>query len=512
MKRLLLLYICLISWLSAAQISITIDNATGNPENAPIRIPQGALHQITLAFQTDSENELLAEDTSITLELFAPGDTVNPITGSTVTLWARNTGPANYTASLDMRQPVLAALNLRTIYGRIRYTEPSESEVVLPLHHVLLSAGGLPVNEIDTIRWEQIENPPEFTSTVAAADITDATATGIAAITAPDAAALAAAAGLANAASTYGLINVRNRIAYVDPIAGSDVDGEIGRIDLPYATVSAARDGLLADYTPSESEPVTIKTVGAQTIPVASGLITEGGFILDLRDGSVLQSASGNMITLGSGEHVQILGGGLTAAGGSYVIVNNGGSFEVVDSYIVGSFASGSSIVAISHNSVNAGTLDRCVVDGQIWSIGRLQITDCNIYGSLQFRPGDHDFEVWDTRIAATGSVVYGSQVGAVYFPDGGTARTIRGLLRNVYITSPDASSYPIISNFSNGANTVELSLQRCNAYSGGSKIVHSAGTYDLRLEGDVLYGNLASIGDGTLDGLAYDGDTARTW
>ncbi|MDQ8206231.1 hypothetical protein QEH52_01825 [Coraliomargarita sp. SDUM461003] len=302
------------------------------------------------------------------------------------------------------------------------------------------------------------------------------------------------------------------RIAWVDPINGSDVSGSVGRIDQPYATVSAARDGLLAEYTPTYADPVTIRTVGAQTIPVSAGLITDDGFILDLLDGSILQCTSGNIITLGSGEHIRILGGGLTAQGGYYAIVNNGGSFELVDSYIIGSFASGSSIIAISHNSVNTGIINRCVVDGQIWSTGTLRITDSNIYGSLQFRAGDHDFEVWDTRIDSTGSVIYGSQIGAIYYPDGGSARTIRGLFRNVYIRSPDVSSYPIVSNFSSDSNTVEIALQRCNAYAGGSKIVQKTGTYDLRLEGDVLYGNLAAIGDGTLDGLAYDGDANRTW
>ena len=130
--------------------------------NPPIRVPRGGVHVLVLSFLQFNNPELFPTGTQIVLDLFAPGDLVNPISpGGTVALWARNVSAVDYTASINMAGPLLAALSLTTLYGRLRYTEPGEPEITIDDFHVTPVAGELPQGPDDTIRWEQVENPPE---------------------------------------------------------------------------------------------------------------------------------------------------------------------------------------------------------------------------------------------------------------------------------------------------------------------------------------------------------------
>lgn len=146
-----------------SNILIKIDKAAGQLVSTPVRIPRGGTRGLALSFVQNSAQSLLPEGSLIVLELFAPGDLVNPIApGGTVNAWARNADTLDYTASIDMGGPVLAALNLSTLFGRIRYTEPGEAEAVVDDFHVIPQGNPLPGLVGDTLRWEQIENPPDL--------------------------------------------------------------------------------------------------------------------------------------------------------------------------------------------------------------------------------------------------------------------------------------------------------------------------------------------------------------
>lgn len=150
-----------------SSIVIQIEKTTGTVVTVPLQIPRGGIRALQLNFLNSGTPELFDEGTLIVFEVFAPGDLVTPIApGGTLNLWARNATAKHYTASIDMGGPVLAAINLTTLFGRIRYTEPAQSEVVIDDFHIVPLFDPLPGNQIDTFLWEQIENPPDVSAYV----------------------------------------------------------------------------------------------------------------------------------------------------------------------------------------------------------------------------------------------------------------------------------------------------------------------------------------------------------
>lgn len=320
------------------------------------------------------------------------------------------------------------------------------------------------------------------------------------------------AAEVAQAAAEATLYDY-GRIAWVDPVNGSDVTGAVGNFEKPYATMEEAVADLITAYpTRSEISPVTVKTLGGQTIPIDGSLIDgDTGFIFDLRDGTVLQAASGNAIILTSGDYFKIIGGELIADAG-YAVVYTDAKFEAVDCVIEGNFSSSSRLVAIiGTGSSSQIILNRCVVANNLWAANSILITDCDITGSIWFN-GSVSFEIYDSKIDGSSALLFTGVHGCIYFSDGGAARTIEGLIRNCYLRADQSDSYPIVYNLTNASNTFNVALQGCDAFTGHSKIIHEQGTEAMTFSGNVLYGNLATVGDGTLSGLTYDGDTNRGW
>lgn len=321
--------------------------------------------------------------------------------------------------------------------------------------------------------------------------------------------ALAEAARVAAEATLYDY----GRTAWVDPVNGSNVTGSVGNFEKPYATVNQAYADLLVAYpSPTETTPVTVKTLGAQTITTTQ-MSNVDGLIVDLRDGSTLQQASGQIFVLASGGYLKILGGELLAST-SYAVVNTDGKFEAVDCVIEGNaqVSTPERLVAISSTgSASQLILNRCQVTNGIWTSNVVRITDCSIIGNLKFS-NDVNFEVWDTKIVGTDGCIFGSvDFACVYFTDGGADRTIRGLFRNCYFYAEGTKRYGFAHTLTATSNTVEVSLQGCQVFA-TTKIIYKQSTQTMRFEGNVLYGNRATSDDGVLDGLTYDGNTNRTW
>ena len=146
-----------------SDIVIRIEKTINQLLDVPVLLAQGGLRKLALSFLSNGAPELFPEGTQIIFELFAPGDLVNPISpGGSLTLWARNESSEDYTASVDMSGPVLGALSVSMLFGRIRYTEPGQSEVVVEDFHINTGFSSNPSRLVDTVRWEQIENPPEI--------------------------------------------------------------------------------------------------------------------------------------------------------------------------------------------------------------------------------------------------------------------------------------------------------------------------------------------------------------
>lgn len=164
---------------------ININKADGSVTNPPVNLPRGGLRAIELAFYNSGTQENLAESSNIILELFYPSSidtSTSPlsliagqtyITGGRVVIWTRNTTALLHTASLDTAgddsENVLGVTALNTLYGRIRFTEPGESEIIGPFFHVNFGASA--ASGGDPIYWEQIANPPSLPSTASATDI-----------------------------------------------------------------------------------------------------------------------------------------------------------------------------------------------------------------------------------------------------------------------------------------------------------------------------------------------------
>jgi hypothetical protein len=301
------------------------------------------------------------------------------------------------------------------------------------------------------------------------------------------------------------------RIAWVDPVNGSDVTGSAGNFEKPFVTMEGARDALLALYTPSELNPVTIKTLGAQTIALSTSLVTSDGFILDLRDGTVLQRATGQIVVLGAGEYCKVLGGEIIGAA-SYAVVNTDGKFEAVDCVVEGNAIVSNRVISI----LSAGTasqliLNRCAITNDIQTSNSFKMTDCDVVGSVWLK-NDINFEIYDSKINGENGLAYSGKNACLHFSDSGVARVINGLIRNTYLTASAADSFPILYNLSNAGNTFNVALQGCDAFTGNTKIIEEQGAETMTFSGNVLYGNLASVGDGVLSGLTYNGDVNRGW
>lgn len=164
-------------------VQLRIDKATGSLLNAPIKLLRGGLRPISLTILDSQVPGLLAAGSSLVFEIYLPssleqgGGGLQPKAGETylaggrISAWA--TSGESYTASLDtsgdLSGNLLGLIELNTLYARVRHTEPGQPEVVGPFFHVIYGAAA--AADFQQLRWEQIQNPPQFPTVTAASDI-----------------------------------------------------------------------------------------------------------------------------------------------------------------------------------------------------------------------------------------------------------------------------------------------------------------------------------------------------
>lgn len=111
------------------QIEIKVDVATGEltPRNYA-EIPRGAKNQLYLSFYNGlAKLDLWDPSATIEVQLFHPSDMVNVLTNGKVqsSSWQRDAANKRYIATFDTGKPVIGDLDLTTLFGRVRWNDPT---------------------------------------------------------------------------------------------------------------------------------------------------------------------------------------------------------------------------------------------------------------------------------------------------------------------------------------------------------------------------------------------------
>lgn len=157
-------------------------------DQSVVRIPRGQSYQLRASFKSSGVAELFPGGTNLSFYAYAPGDTVNPIAGGSITTWEEDTDALHYTGTFDAGGPILGALDLPVLFGKFVWIEPGESAVETSLFHIIFNAAAKPPKK-DTYSWSQITGKPSTfpPTTTIFGDISTAEAAALANIQAEEA-------------------------------------------------------------------------------------------------------------------------------------------------------------------------------------------------------------------------------------------------------------------------------------------------------------------------------------